>query len=373
MIFIALKTIKIIYIKYIIFAINLELYFFKFIIMNKSSFISSNQKENNYYYSHNVDMHYKANYNSSNFLNILKQKLIKKINKKIGKNLFHINSIYITGKAKFGNMIISINNAIIFCELLGCKKIIIQNNNNILINHKIFYHKYNITIEPNQLINDEDYLILDNWFFYFLNIKNFGNVNRLNILKKEILINLPQIRIHHDNLSIYIRSGDIFSVKKRSVYSYAQPPLCFYENILNTFKFRRVNIISINNLNPVIPILLKEYRYIKFNKHSIKYDIAYLINSFNIVSAKSSFVISIIKLNDNLKVLWEYDFYKLSEKFYHLHPSVYSFSYNYTIYKMAASLKYKNFMNPWINSKKQRKLMIKEKCKNNFTVIKPRI
>ena len=70
-------------------------------------------------------------------------------------------------------------------------------------------------------------------------------------------------------------------------------------------------------MNPVIPILLKEYRYIKYKRHGIKYDISYLVNSFNIVSGKSSFLISIIKLNDNLKYLWEYDFYKLSERYYH--------------------------------------------------------
>ena len=198
-------------------------------------------------------------------------------------------------------------------------------------------------------------------------------MNRLNILKKEILNNLPKLKTHADELAMYIRSGDIFSVLKNSIKSYAQPPLCFYENILNNFKFKKVNIISENNLNPVIIILLKKYSYIKFNKHDIKYDISYLANSFNIVSAKSSFLISVIKLNDKLKFLWEYDFYKLSEKYYHLHPSVYSFPYNYTIYKMDASLKYKKYMYPFTNSKKQRKLMKKEKCNNNFIIIKPRI
>jgi hypothetical protein len=172
---------------------------------------------------------------------------------------------------------------------------------------------------------------------------------------------------------MYIRSGDIFSIIKRAIYSYAQPPLCFYENILNKFKFRLIHIISENNLNPVIPILLGKYSFIKFKKNNIKYDIAYLANSYNIVSGKSSFLISIIKLNDNLKFVWEYDLYKLSERYYHLHPSVYSFSFNYTIYKMDTSSEYKKFMYPWLNSRKQRKIMIKEKCKKYFTIIKSRI
>ena len=57
-----------------------------------------------------------------------------------------------------------------------------------------------------------------------------------------------------------------------------------------------------------------QYSFIKYKKNNIKYDMAYLTNSFNIVSAKSSFLVSIIKLNDNLQYLWEYDFYKLSER-----------------------------------------------------------
>jgi hypothetical protein len=89
--------------------------------------------------------------------------------------------------------------------------------------------------------------------------------------------------------------------------------------------------------------------------------------------AKSSFVVSIIKLNNNLKFVWEYDFYKLSERFYHLHHSVYTFPFKYTIYKLKASERYKTLMFPFKNSENQRKLMIEEKCDDNFYIIPPRI
>jgi hypothetical protein len=288
----------------------------KFFIKNKSSPISNNLKKH---------------INNSNIFNLIKKNQIKRMKRKLWQNLNHINSIFITRKARFGNFIISINNAIIFCELFGCKKIIMQNSNCIFVNHSIFYPEYNIIIEPNHLIMDKNILILDIWFFFFLDIKHLGDVNRLKILKKEILNNLPKLKTHCDDLYIYIRSGSIFIFEKH-MSSYSQPPLCFYENILNNFKFRQVNIISENDLNPVIPILLKKYSYIKFKKHDIKYDIAYLANSFNIVSAKSSFLLSTIKLNDNLKFLWEYDLFTLRDKYLFLYPSVYSFSYNYTIY-----------------------------------------
>jgi len=344
------------YLKFIF--IIFELFSLKYFAMNKSSFIS-NLPENIF--------------NNPIIFKFAKQNLINEIYKKLRKNLFNINLIYISGSLRFGNFLIAINNAIIVCELLGCKKIIIQNNNKLFINHKILYPKYKITLYPNYNFRSKYSLIFNVGYLYNLKFKGIGNVNRFNILKEEILNNLPRLKTNSDDLCIYIRSGDIFyKINNYTIY-YVQPPLCFYENILNKFKFRLVKIISENNLNPVIPILLKKYSIIEFKKQDLKHDIAYLANSFNIVSAKSSFVLSIIKLNDKIKFLWEYDFYPLSEKYLHLHPSVYTFPYNYTIYKMDSSLTYKKLMYPWINSKKQREMMMKEKCVNHFSIIKPRI
>jgi hypothetical protein len=154
--------------------------------------------------------------------------------------------------------------------------------------------------------------------------------------------------------------------------SYAQPPLCFYRNILNKFKFREIRIISEDKSNPIL-MLLEQFYHAKFVKNYIKLDISYLANSYNIISAKSSFIVSIIKLNSNIKFLWEYDLYILSERYLHLHYSVYTFSFNYTIYKMNVSENYKKLMYPFHNSENQRKFILEEKCDNNFHLIPPRI
>lgn len=192
------------------------------------------------------------------------------------------------------------------------------------------------------------------------------------MFRKEIINNLPKVKVSFDELYIYIRGGDIFRDINKTSGDYVQPPLCFYENILNQFFFRKVIIISEDTSNPVIKILLKEYPYIKYNKNNLKLDISYLENSYNIISATSSFIVSIIKLNQNLKFLWEYDFYKLSERYLHLHYSVYTFSFNYNIYKMNISENYKKLIYPFHNSENQRKLMIEEKCNNKFVLIPPR-
>ena len=315
--------------------------------------------------------------NNSKIFNNIKRILKDKIYKYFNKNITNIDSLYIKGNLRFGNYFISLNNAIIFCEVMSCKKIIIFNHRNSFINNKIFYQKYNITIEPNYLFNyiDNNSIIAKvEFFFYKLNFTDFGKVNRFYVLRKEIINNLPKVKIKFDSLYIYIRGGDIFRYLNKSVAHYSQPPLCFYKKILNDFVFSKVTIISEDTSNPVIPMLLKEYSYIKYNKNNIKLDISYLANSYNIVSATSSFILSIIKLNQNLKFVWEYDFYKFSERYYLLHYSVYKFYFNYTIYKMKVHDNYKKLMYPFKNSEKQRKLMIKERCQNKiFHIIPPRI
>jgi hypothetical protein len=211
-----------------------------------------------------------------------------------------------------------------------------------------------------------------NFFFYHFNFIALGKVNRFYVFRKEILNNLPKVKINCNDLYIYIRGGDIFRKLSKTSPYYIQPPLCFYKSILNQFIFRKVIIISEDTSNPVISILIKKYQFTKYNKNNLKLDISYLANAYNIISATSSFIVSIIKLNLNLKFLWEYDFYKLSERILHLHYSVFTYSFTYTIYKMNVSENYKILMYPFHNSVKQRKIMIDEKCDNNFYLIPPR-
>jgi len=282
-----------------------------------------------------------------------------------------MNSLYITGGLKFGNFLISLNNAIIFCELFHYKRIIIENNKFIFIKNKLFFPKYNLGIEPNHTSNNS--LNIDVNFFYYTYYRLLGKVNRYFLFRDEIMTNLPKTKTHPDDLYIYIRGGDIFKSLNKSNPNYPQPPFCFYENILSKFKFRKSIIISEDQSNPVFQKLINKYPYIKYNKKSIKNDISYLANSYNIVSAISSFIITIIKLNYKLKYLWEFDLYKLSERYYHYHHSVYNFSFNYIIYKMKLSENYKKIMFPFNNTEIQRNLMLDEKCDNNFSVIPPRI
>lgn len=315
---------------------------------------------------------------SKNFLTNNKKKLIKKVIlsklfKLTHRNINNINILFVKEKSRFGNYFISINNAIIYCEILGCKKIIIQYNNNIYINTKIFYKENNITIEPKKTFTymDKNSIILGARFFFHHGFRWFKNINKLIAYKKHLLYNLPKVVTKPNDLYIYIRSGDIFLHHENSIKGYYQPPFCFYVKILDKFKFNKVFIISEDKINPVIPKLLNKYSYIKKRKNNLKIDISYLTNSYNMVAAKSTFFSTSIKLNDKLKFLWEYDFFPtLSRAYLDFRNSFCKFPLYYTIYKMNSSINYRKLMIPWTNSQKQRKSMIKEKCLNNFDIVR---
>jgi hypothetical protein len=169
-------------------------------------------------------------------------------------------------------------------------------------------------------------------------------------------------------LFVHFRSDDIFTVNQNRWY--AQPPLCFYESILNNFKFNNIYIISKDNNNPIIEKLIKYYSNIKYLKNHLNKDISYLINAFNIVASISSFLISIIQLNSNINNLWDYNIYKVIEKIRHFHYDLYKYpDHKFTIYRMEPSFNYKKIMYIWRYKRKTKKLIMKEKC-NDFSIIK---
>ena len=301
----------------------------------------------------------------------LKQKLLKELQTKNKyKNLSNIKFAYIDKTYRFGNALILLNNLLYYCEILNITNIYLNSRKKWPINENITSKKINIsfTLKKNINLEENNICILDKKFIYYQ--RTLKPEIRIDRLKYEIKKNLPKIIVNPNDLFIHIRSGDIFKYKSNKGMSYAQPPLCFYQSIINIFKFRNIFIISQDKRNPVIDLLIKNFQQIIFTNNSLNLDLALLLKAYNIVGSISSFFTTLIIINDNLKILWEYDLYRLPEKYLHLHRDIYNYKINYLIYKMKPSKKYKNIMFPWINSKQQREFMIKEKC-TNFELVKP--
>jgi len=344
-----------------------------FIIINKIIHFTKNE---NYYFILNQNYYinkylsFKEKPLNLNDSVIIKEKIniLNLLSKDIGRNITSIDSIFLATECNFGNSIVILNKLLFYCEIIGCKTIILDKDIFWFIKRPITILKYNISIKVGDKIhcNNRSSLYY-NSLDIFYSVLDIKPEIRINLIRNEIIRNLNKINVNKDDLYIHVRSGDIFIYPHSP---YAQPPLCFYREILNNRKFNKVYLIAQDKNNPIIEKILKEYSNVIFCKNSLKEDISYLINAYNIVASISSFLNSIIQLNYNLKTLFDYNIYKMSEKILSYHYDLFQFPHNnFIIYRMKPSFNYNKTMYIWKNSKKQKKLMFKERCIKIFSVI----
>lgn len=286
---------------------------------------------------------------------------IKEVNEQIyKKNLTYIETLS-GGQGNVGNALIILNKFINICEQIRCKNIIAPMGlvMNHIIKKPIFYKEYNITIFPNAYKTKikVDINLSSRNIFYFQS--NISFKQRLNVIRDEVFSNIPKYNANPKDLYINIRSGDIFvnAINR----NYAQPPLCFYQKIINENKYVNIYILSNGHENPVVDQLLKLYPKIKFLHGSMEYDISVIVNAYNFVMPVSTFPYTLIYLNNNLKNLYVYR----DDNFGPRHI-------NYTLHKLPPSQKYKKVMiGKWKNTKEQLILILNENCHNaNFSSLK---
>lgn len=297
-----------------------------------------------------------------------KKSILNLLSEYVGRNITSVDSIFLAPDCNFGNCLVVLNKILFYCEIISCKTIILDSKIFWYIKNQTIIGKNNMTIKVGEKINyNKTSSIYYNSTAPFFSLFYIKPEIRINLIRKEILRNLNKINVNKEDLYIHVRSGDIFFYPH---YPYSQPPFCFYRKILNNHKFNSVYLISQDKFNPVIPKILNEYNSVIYKQNGIKEDISYLINAYNIVASISSFLISILHLNYNLKTLFDYNIYRMSEKIFVYHYDLIKYpNNNFINYRMEPSPYYNKTMFIWKNNKKQRKLMIKEKCINNFRTI----
>ena len=283
---------------------------------------------------------------------------------------------FLSYNPNFGNSLIQVNNAIFYCEVVDCHTIILNKyklKRRWLIIKDIFIEKLNITIIQGSNVNCKNSNILcfyENSFDPFYPKVILPQV-RTYLIKEEVLSNLPNVDIDPEALYIHIRGGDIFQSYPLQYYS--QPPLCFYEKLINNGNYKKIFIVSMDTSNVVVNSLTNKYKNIIHKTNNFEYDISLLCHAFHIALSVSSFVISAIKLNDNLKDIWEYDIMRLSEKLLFLHHHLFIFKRQYKIHTMKPSDIYASKMFFWKKIPDQIKLMLEDNCPNDFLLTEKKI
>ena len=338
-------------------------YYNKFyILFNVSNIDTYFNNDYQYFLKYNLKLNGSVDFkNKSILFNIIKNLTNTSI-----KNIAKVDKIFLCTQCRFGNCLVYLNNYISICEIIGCKTILLDKDtfwfikNNIRLKNNIELKLGNRKELKKNFLNFRYYQ--DNYYYFPIGVN-------IILLRDEIIKHLPKIKISKNDLYIHIRSEDIFKLK--NVHNeHVEPPLCFYNKILNFFKFEKIFIISYDNLNPIINKLIKYYPNIIFKNNKLTLDISYLINAYNIVSSVTSFILGLLQLNYNIKFLWDYNSYHWKVKNRLFHYDLYKYpNRSFTIYRMEPSNTYKKVIYYFKNLKKQIKLMLKDKCDNQFEII----
>jgi hypothetical protein len=215
----------------------------KLLLIRKNEYLIKEYKN----YSENFLNLRESNYDDS-LISEENKNILKFLNKIIRKNISSVKKIIFSSKVRFGNLMIVLNRLIFFCEIIKCNEIILKNHEFSFVKNSVFLTDLNITIskmdgkqQKLKNINGSEIISLNsfNVFYYFYKIKP---KIRINLLRNEIIKNLPKTNVSNKDLFIHMRSGDIFAKKVHE--NYAQPPLCFYISIIKNFQFNKIYLIS---------------------------------------------------------------------------------------------------------------------------------
>ena len=108
-----------------------------------------------------------------------------------------------------------------------------------------------------------------------------------------------------DELYIHIRSGDVYGSHPCSYYG--QPPLCFYESIINKWGFKKIVILSEDRESPVTKALIEKYKP-KVIITDLPTTIGYILSARNLVLSVGTFLPALLRLipDDPSKRIFRY-------------------------------------------------------------------
>lgn len=219
-----------------------------------------------------------------------------------------INILTITKHmGRLGNNMVYIINAIDYCLKNNIERLYF-NEPIPSENHQIKLLLNNCFIDLSHNISNNQTKNVDFWGHYFYRELVPFYIRKQ--LAQKYIVPIMKIKpqtIDENALVIHIRGGDIFS---RHHYAYVQPPLSFYEKIINSKKWSKIYLISEDNRNPCFDILKKKYNCISSldnkNRHGgnlwgFEEDLSLMIGATNFVASKSSLSPLIIQLSKTIK------------------------------------------------------------------------
>ena len=236
-----------------------------------------------------------------------------------GKPVKSKTAIFVTELGMFGNMTRRLANGLSLASLEGYGSIVIPHR--VIFQGDVFregVHRNDdfptvyLGAEPRASSNPLDFLIDVN-LFEDLGIGHGGPKREVDraweVLHAMLLKTSVPRNPNNKGLTVHLRGGDVFGPRKPRAYG--QPPLSFYELVLNNDEWEEVTIVHQDLLNPVLPELVRlcEQRGIRprLVSGSLADDISVLLESFCLVAGRGTFVPAIAGLSRLCRKLYFFE------------------------------------------------------------------
>ena len=208
--------------------------------------------------------------------------------------------IYVTELGMFGNMSRRIANSLAVADSLGLAAVIVPRP--VIFHGGIFAENIHASLTgpslyfghaPGAAKNPIDVLLTHDLFSDFGLEKSAPNsVDRAwDMARRSLAVTPASTTDQTPHLTIHVRGGDVFGPRKPKAYG--QPPLAFYELILNANRWAGVTVVHQDLLNPVIPGIFALCETLGVDAVSqsgtIQEDLTVLLGATHLVAGRGTF------------------------------------------------------------------------------------
>lgn len=206
---------------------------------------------------------------------------------------------------RFGNDFYSFLRALQYCELFGWEYLY-TTDQILLLNHNFQIGNVKVITNPSDVPPEISPHLLSGTFFYPLeHYKIDLDLRYAEELKEHVAMGIDPMNLSETDLILHIRSGDCFQPTYWQSSYYAQPPLQFYLDIINSRNWSSVRIIAEDLGNPMIGRLM-EMGY-PYEPNSFQHDISVLLQAQSLAIGQGTIGIAAALLSTKLKNLYTFN------------------------------------------------------------------
>lgn len=209
---------------------------------------------------------------------------------------------------RFGNNVFQLLNGYLVARLFGAKTVIAPA-------HDFFESRQSEDVTflfGNVEMNEMSVAITSTFFplpfknyYEFFGFNNVGGFYR--DFKKNLNLN-PFLDLTEQDLVLFVRSGDIFTLNDDSINGYGQPPLSFYEAVIETEKPERIFLLAEDDSSPLVNGLLsRKIPNLELVRLGMRGDFEYIFGAKKLAAGTSSLIPNMLNLSSQIRCCYSFE------------------------------------------------------------------